>query len=185
MSAAPWRIVRLRTLSDADIHSLADVLIDCVEGGASIGFMSPLSRERAVGFWQKVAAAVARGERVLLVARDDQGICGTVQLVLDQPDNQLHRADLVKMLVHRRARRHGLGAALMHAAEAAAIEAGRTLLVLDTMTGSDAERLYARLGWQRVGDIPDYARFPDGPLGSTTYYYRELAPAAASGPAKP
>lgn len=182
---AACRIDRLLAPTPKDLEALAEVLLDAVEGGASIGFMSPLLRDRAVGFWQKIAAAVAAGDRVLLVARDDQGICGTVQLVLDQPDNQLHRADLVKMLVHRRARRHGLGAALMRAAEAAAVEAGKTLLVLDTMTGSDAERLYARLGWRRAGDIPNYARFPDGTLGSTTYYYRELAQPARADATKP
>ncbi|MBC7563916.1 MAG: GNAT family N-acetyltransferase, partial [Gemmatimonadaceae bacterium] len=114
------------------------------------------------------------GERALLVAEDALGICGTVQLVLAQPDNQPHRADVAKMLVHRRARRHGLGAALMLAVELLAQQCGRTLLVLDTVTGGAAERLYARLGWQRVGVIPDYALFPDGGLVATTVFYRRL-----------
>jgi GNAT superfamily N-acetyltransferase len=100
---------------------------------------------------------------------------GTVQLVLDQPENQPHRADLAKMLVHRRARREGLGAQLMRAAEVLAQDCGKTLLVLDTVTGGDAERLYARLGWQRVGVIPDYALWPRGGLCATTYFYRRLA----------
>jgi GNAT superfamily N-acetyltransferase len=97
-----------------------------------------------------------------------------VQLVLDLPDNQPHRADLAKMLVHRRARRQGLGARLMAAAESAAREAGRTLLVLDAVTGGDGARLYERLGWIRVGDIPNFALYPGGGFCSTTYYYRQL-----------
>src|SRR4029453_1716068 len=112
--------------------------------------------------------------RVLLIAEDAQGLCGTVQLILDQPENQPHRADLSKMLVHRRARRHGLGAALMRAAEATARECGKTLLVLDAVTDGDAARLYERLGWQRVGVIPGYALMPEGGLCDTTVYYRSL-----------
>ena len=165
---------RLDRVDDPQIHALAQVLIDCVQGGASVGFMQPLAAERALAFWRRVADGVARGERALLVAEDDSGIVGTVQLLLDQPDNQPHRADLAKMLVHRRARRQGLGAALMRAAEGLARDGGRTLLVLDTVTGSDADRLYARLGWQRVGDIPGYALWPQGGPCSTTYFYRAL-----------
>jgi GNAT superfamily N-acetyltransferase len=112
---------------------------------------------------------------VLLVARDAQGICGTVQLMLDLPDNQPHRADVAKMLVHRRARRRGVGAALMRSAEAAAKARGRDLLVLDTVTQSDAARLYERLGWVRVGDIPRYALWPRGGDVGTTFYYRDLS----------
>ena len=136
--------------------------------------MHPLTRERAVAFWRRVAQGVAAGERALLVAEDAHGVCGTVQLVLDLPENQPHRADLAKMLVHRRARRQGLGAALMRAAEATARDCGKTLLVLDAVTGGDAARLYERLGWVRVGDIPGYALLPQGGLCSTTVYYRAL-----------
>src|SRR5206468_10981816 len=136
--------------------------------------MHPLSRDRAVAFWRRVAHGVAAGERALIVAEDAQGLCGTVQLVLDQPENQPHRAELSKMLVHRRARRQGLGAALMRAAEAAARECGKTLLVLDT-ANDEAERLYERLGWTRVGMIPDCALLPHGGLCGTTVYYRNLA----------
>jgi len=161
-------------MDDTQIEQLADLLIDCVEGGASVSFMHPLSRERAVAFWRNVAVGVAAGERALLVAEDDSGICGTVQLTLDLPENQPHRADLSKMLVHRRARRQGLGAALMRAAEATARECGRTLLVLDAVTGGDGARLYERLGWHRVGDIPNYALMPQGGFCSTTYFYRDL-----------
>lgn len=171
---------RVTSLDDASIDALASVLLDCVEGGASVSFMHPITRERASAFWRRVAQAVALGERALLVAEDLQGVCGTVQLVLDLPENQPHRADVAKMLVHRRARRQGLGAALMRAVEATARDCGKTLLVLDTVTGGDAERLYGRLGWQRVGDIPDYALFPRGGLCSTTVYYRKLNPDGSS-----
>src|SRR5881275_2675986 len=122
----PWSLRRLHAVEDAHIDGLADVLIDCVEGGASVGFMHPLPRDRALAFWRRVARGVAAGERALLVAEDARGLCGTVQLVLDLPENQPHRADLAKMLVHRRARRRGLGAALMRAAEATALDCGRT-----------------------------------------------------------
>jgi len=174
LSSSAWKLQRLHALNDSQIDQLAEVLIDCVEGGASISFMHPLEFERAVAFWRRVADGVAAGQRALLVAEDAQGVCGTVQLVLDQPENQPHRADLAKMLVHRRARRQGLGAALMRAAEATARDCGKTLLVLDAVTDGDAARLYERLGWQRVGDIPGYALLPEGGLCSTTYYYREL-----------
>lgn len=165
---------RLHAVDEAQVEALAAVLMDCVDGGASVSFMHPLTRDRAVEFWRRVARGVAAGERALLVAEDDQGVCGTVQLVLDLPENQPHRADVCKMLVHRRARRRGLGAALMQAAEAAARECGRTLLVLDAVTGGDAARLYERLGWVRVGDVPNYALMPWGEPCSTTYYYRDL-----------
>jgi GNAT superfamily N-acetyltransferase len=174
MSTPAWSLRRLHAVDDAQVDGLADLLIDCVEGGASVSFMQPLTRDRAVVFWRRVADGVAAGERALLVAEDAWGVCGTVQLVLAQPENQPHRADLAKMLVHRRARRQGLGAALMHAAEAAARECGKTLLVLDAVTGGDAARLYERLGWARVGDIPGYALMPQGGLCSTTVYYRDL-----------
>jgi GNAT superfamily N-acetyltransferase len=170
MSESRFSLRRLYTVGDAQIDGLAEVLIDCVEGGASVSFMSPLSRERAVAFWRRVADGVAAGQRALIIAEDAQEICGTVQLIFAEPENQPHRADLAKMLVHRRARRRGLGAALMRAAR----DCGKTLLVLDTVTGGDAERLYERLGWLRVGVIPGYALFPTGALCSTTYFYRKL-----------
>ena len=158
-------------------EGLADVLLDVVEGGASVGFLHPLSRVQALAFWQNALASAAHGERIVLVAEDVESktIVGTVQVVLAMPENQPHRADVAKMQVHRQARRRGLGTALMQAAEAAAREAGRTLLVLDTVTGSDAERLYERLGWRRCGVIPGYALWPRGGLCSTTVLYRALA----------
>lgn len=174
MNTAPWSLRRLPAVTDEQIAGLVDVLIDCVEGDASVSFMHPLSRERAAGFWRDVAQGVAAGERALLVAEDAQGICGTVQLVLAQPENQPHRADLAKMLVHRRCRRQGLGEALMRTAESMARDCGKTLLVLDTVTGDNGERLYQRLGWQRVGVIPGYALLPRGGLVGTTVFYREL-----------
>jgi GNAT superfamily N-acetyltransferase len=174
MSDTPWTLRRLHTVCAEEIAGLSALLIDCVEGGSSVSFMHPLTRERAEAFWGKVAADVAAGARALLVAEDDAGICGTVQLVLDMPENQPHRAELVKMLVHRRARRRGLGAALMRAAESMALECGRTLLVLDAVTGDAGERLYTRLGWTRVGVIPRYALMPDGAYCATTFFYREL-----------
>jgi GNAT superfamily N-acetyltransferase len=157
------------------VDALADVLIDCVQGGASVSFMWPLPRERALSFWFDVANGVARGERVLLVAEDAQGrIVGTVQLVMSLPDNQPHRGDVAKMLVHRSARRRGVAQQLMSAIDDAAREEGKTMLVLDTVTGGDAERLYERAGWQRVGSVPKYALMPDGAFCATTFFYKHL-----------
>ena len=164
---------RLHAVDEAQLQALADVLVDCVEGGASVSFMLPITRDRALAFWRKVADGVARGERVLLVAEDAQGIVGTVQVILDQPENQPHRADVAKMLVHRRGRRQGLGAALMSAAEREAAREGKTLLVLDT-SDDTAARLYARLGWREAGVIPGYALLPAGGQCQTTYFYRAL-----------
>jgi GNAT superfamily N-acetyltransferase len=168
-------IRQLTHLEPPGIGQLAEVLIDCVEGGASVSFMLPITRERATAFWHNVGVGVASGERILLVAEDSSGICGTVQLVLNQPENQPHRADLAKMLVSHRARRQGVATALIQSAESAALRAGKTLLVLDTVTGGDAERLYERLGWKRAGVIPKYALFPDGGYCATTYFYRDLS----------
>lgn len=166
-------IRRLHSLGDAEVEGLAALTIDVVEGGASIGFMAPLTLERARGFWESIGRGVASGERVLFVAEDPGGICGTVQIVLAQMENQPHRADLSKMMVHRRARRRGVGDALLGAAEDAAHALGRTVLVLDTAS-DDAERLYARHGWERVGAIPDYALWPDGRLCATVVYFKRL-----------
>jgi GNAT superfamily N-acetyltransferase len=167
-------IRRLARLDDGHVDGLADLLVDSVDEGASVGFMAPLARDNAVAFWQGVADGVATGDRALLVAEDDDGIIGTVHLILAQPENQPHRADLTKMLVHPRARRRGVGAQLMEAAEEMARECGKTLLVLDTVTGSDAERLYARLGWVRVGEIPDFALLASGGLWGTIVFYKKL-----------
>ncbi|CAG0949059.1 acetyltransferase [Phycisphaerales bacterium] len=178
MPMNPPIIRRLHEVTEPQIEQLAEVLIDCVEGGASVSFVEPITRDRAKAFWNRVARGVTSGERALLVAEDSRGICGTVQLILDMPENQPHRADLAKMLVHRRTRRQGLGAALMRAAESVARDCGRTLLVLDAVTDGDAARLYERLGWVRVGDIPKYALMPRGGFCSTSYFYRDLDPEA-------
>jgi GNAT superfamily N-acetyltransferase len=171
--------ITIRPLSPTEageqIGALSSVLIDCVEGGASVSFMLPLTRERADAFWHGVAEGVVAGERILLVAQDELGeILGTVQVILKQPENQPHRADIAKMLVHRKARKKGVGAALMRAAEDAAWGAGKTVLVLDTVTGGDAERLYERVGWTRSGVIPNYALWPRGGYCDTTVFYKQI-----------
>ncbi|WP_243373788.1 GNAT family N-acetyltransferase [Microvirga solisilvae] len=172
--------VTIRTLSPKEsveqIGALSRVLIDCVEGGASVSFMLPMTQDKADTFWRGVADGVAAGERILLVAESDGEIVGTVQVVLKQPENQPHRGDISKMLVHRDARKRGVGAALMLAAEEAARKAGKSVLVLDTVTGSDGERLYARLGWERVGVIPNFALWPQGGFCPTTYFHKQIGP---------
>lgn len=172
--------IKLRRVAACDVEAcipgLSDVLIDCVEGGASVSFMFPLSRDKAIRFWHDVAQGVIRGERALLVAEDDNGqIVGTVQLVMAQPENQPHRADISKMLIHRTARRQGIALRLLAEIEQIARQEHKTVLVLDTVTGGDAERVYARAGWQRVGCVPNYAQMPDGQLCGTTFYYKQFS----------
>jgi GNAT superfamily N-acetyltransferase len=167
-------IRRVSHVDAATLQGLAGILVDCVDGGASVGFMEPLPTQTVDAFWQRVATGVANGERALLVAEDSEGPVGTVHLILAQPDNQPHRADLSKMLVHRRARRRGVAAALMRAAETLARDCGKSLLVLDTETGGDAERLYTRLGWTRCGVLPNFALLPRGGYCDTTFFYRAL-----------
>jgi GNAT superfamily N-acetyltransferase len=164
---------RVTRVTEADLRALAAVLIDCVNGGASVSFMLPLGQDKALAYWRQVADEVTRGARVLFVAADEVGVAGTVQLALEMPENQPHRADVAKMLVHRRVRRQGVGAALLRAAERHAVASGRTLLVLDTADAT-AERLYSRLGWQRVGEVPGYALLPGGTPCKTTFFYRDL-----------
>jgi GNAT superfamily N-acetyltransferase len=169
-----FTVRRLETLTTREFGGLCDVLIDCVEGGASVSFMQPMTLSKAAEFWRGVAASMARGERALVIAQDGDGVVlGTAQAVWATAENQPHRADVAKMLVHRRARRLGVGAAVLEAAESAARESGRTLLVLDTASDA-AERLYERAGWRRVGTIPDYALMPDGALCDTVVYYKRL-----------
>jgi ribosomal protein S18 acetylase RimI-like enzyme len=161
---------------DANVAAgLADVLVDCVDGGASVSFMLPLEFERAQTYWKTMLDSAERGERIVIVAEEeDTGlVVGAVQVILTAPENQPHRGEIAKMLVHRRARRRGVAEALMRAVEAAALEAGKTLLVLDT-SSADAARLYDRLGWQRVGVIPGYALWPAGGLVDTTVFYKNL-----------
>jgi GNAT superfamily N-acetyltransferase len=170
---ASYVIRQLRDASELQLEQLAEVLIDCVNAGASVSFMHPLSLDKAIAFWRGVAADAQAGKRILIVAEYDGGIIGTVQLIFPEAENQPHRADVAKMLVHRRGRRRGVGAALMRAAEEAALAAGKTVLVLDTAS-DDAERLYVRCGWTLVGTVPDYALLPHGGFCATRFYYRRL-----------
>ena len=156
------------------VSELARVLADCVAGGASVSFMPPFGQREAEAFFGGVADEVGAGETLFLAARLNGRIEGTVQLGLATPPNQPHRADVKKLLVHRAARNAGLGAALMHKIEDVARTAGRSLLVLDTVKGGAGERLYARLGWQRTGIIPDYALFPDGTLCDTVVFWKKV-----------
>jgi len=161
-------------LGAAALDQLAAVLVDCVEGGASVSFMAPFSHEQALAFFRKVAASVAAGDTVLLAARLEGRIIGTVQLGLDTPPNQPHRADVKKMLVHRAARNRGIGAALMARVEQEALRRDRWLLVLDTVPNENGHRVYRRAGWTETGIIPDYALFPDGRLCDTTVMWKRL-----------
>ena len=158
---------------EAAIVELAEVLADCVNGGASVNFMLPYETADAVLFFHKVVAAMQRGEIVLLAAKLGGRIVGTVQLGLDTPPNQPHRGEVKKLLVHRAARNRGVGAALMQCIEDIAKQHGRTLLVLDTASDS-AERLYERGGWQRLGTIPDYAMWPQGGLCDTIIFWKKI-----------
>ena len=175
MAFGDFRVRRLKGEEAlALVEALASVLIDCVEGGASVSFMAPLGRDKASAFWRRVAEDVENGERALVVAEEASGdVIGTAQAIFSLPENQPHRADIAKMLVKRAARGRGVGAALLEAVEAAALEAGRTLLVLDTASDA-AERLYQRGGWVRVGAVPDYALLPQGGLCATTFFYKRL-----------
>ena len=156
------------------VGDLAEVLLDCVEGGASVSFMASLTREEAETFFKTVVDEVETGERILLAAFLDSKLVGTVQIILATPPNQPHRADVAKMLVSRAARRQGIAAKLMEHVEVASRAAGKTVLVLDTVTGGAAESLYTKMGWNRVGVIPNYALFPDGSLCDTTYFWKQV-----------
>jgi len=158
------------------IADLSAVLIACVHAGASVSFMNPLTQERADAFWRAVQNNVATGMTALLIAECRGALIGTVQLVSAQPENQPHRADLAKMLVLPSARRQGVGRALVIAAETHALAIGKTLIVLDTVTGGDGERLYQSLNWTAVGVVPGYALFPDGHPCDTTIFYKRLMP---------
>jgi GNAT superfamily N-acetyltransferase len=147
-------------IGDTALNELADVLTDCVAGGASVNFMASFSRDEARRFFDKVEAGVVSGDTLLLG--------------LDTPPNQPHRADVKKMLVHRSARGRGIGAALMAAVEEQARQHGRWLLVLDTVPGESGHRLYLRAGWQQSGTVPDYALFPDGRLCDTAIMWKRL-----------
>ncbi|MFK4101563.1 GNAT family N-acetyltransferase [Streptomyces sp. NPDC019531] len=162
------------------IDELAELLVDTVDGGASIGFLASMDRAAAVAWWKERAGAVAAGRWAVWAAHDGRRLVGTVSLVFPFPDkpNSRHRAELVKLMVHREARGQGLGRRLLQLAEEAAAGAGITLLHLDTETGSPAERLYVSARWTRAGVIPDYAADPAGVLRPTTLYYKQLGVAA-------
>lgn len=157
------------------LPDLCEVLADCVEGGASVSFMSPFTADDARPFWEELARAVGRGEVLLLVAEVEGRIVGTVNIGFSQMPNQPHRGDVRKLLVHRSARGLGLSRLLMEAAEKAAADAGKTLLVLDTATGSPAEAIYERFGWSKVGTVPGFALYPDGSTCGTTFFYKALS----------
>jgi GNAT superfamily N-acetyltransferase len=172
MSEIEIAVLDLDAATDA-VPALADVLADCVNGGASVNFMLPYSGADAADFFRKVIPSVAAGETILLAARVDGQIVGTVQLGMDTPPNQPHRGEIKKLLVHRSARGKGVGAALMTRIEGIAKEKGRTLLILDTAS-DDARRLYERGGWRKLGNIPDYALWPAGGFCDTTIYWKKL-----------
>lgn len=175
-TGASYQIVELGVAeAESRLPELAEILLDAVAGGASVSFMSSFSHSEAVTYWSGIVSQLARGETVLLAALVDDRAVGTVQLHLGTPPNQNHRADVAKLLVHRSARRQGMARALMQHLEAVARQHDRTLLTLDTMTGSGAEQLYLSLGYVLVGVIPDYACFPDGELGDTSFFYKQLS----------
>lgn len=170
--------IEIRRLASTELQgqldALAGVLADCVDGGASVSYMWPFSHEQARGAFETVAAEVEQGRRLVLAAFADGHLVGTVQVILALPPNQPHRGEIAKLLVHRSARRRGIARLLMEGAEAEARAEGKTLLVLDTVTGDDAERLYERLGWTRVGVVPGYALYPDGRPCDTTIFWKSL-----------
>jgi len=170
--------IEVRRLAGVELHAqldgLAGVLADCVAGGASVSYMAPFSHEQARDAFEGMAAEVEQGRRLLLGAFAAGRVVGTVQVILAVPPNQPHRGEIAKLLVHRSARKRGIAQLLMAHAESEARAEGKTLLVLDTVTGDPAERLYTRLGWTRVGVIPGYALYPDGRPCDTTVFWKTL-----------
>jgi GNAT superfamily N-acetyltransferase len=170
--------VEIRRLTPAEAHAqldaLAGVLEDCVAGGASVSYLAPFPHEQARSMFEGFVAEAEQGRRLILAAFADGELVGTVQVILALPPNQPHRGEIAKLLVHRSARGRGVGALLMARADEEARAKGKSLLVLDAVTGGDAERLYERLGWSRVGVIPNFALFPDGRFCDTTYFFKAL-----------
>jgi GNAT superfamily N-acetyltransferase len=168
----------IRRLTPAEVHeqldALAGVLLDCVDGGASVSYLAPFSHGDARAAFEGFAAEVEQGRRVLLAAYADSRLVGTVQVILALPPNQPHRGEIAKLLVHRSARGRGVAQRLMERAEEEARSEGKTLLVLDTVTGSTAERLYERMGWNRVGVVPGFALYPDRRLCDATIFWKAL-----------
>ncbi|MFD6278138.1 GNAT family N-acetyltransferase [Streptomyces sp. NPDC060209] len=159
----------------------AALMIEAVEGGASVGFLAPLDRAAAAIWWRERALAVESGSKQVWIARDDERVVGTIGLVKAALPNARHRAEVEKLMVRPSARGRGIGRALLTAVERSAATEGLTLLVLDTETGSDAEHLYRAAGWTPCGSVPDYAADPYGTLRATTFYYRALGLPEASG----
>ena len=175
MSAPELEIRRLGAAEAREhVDALARVLHDCVAGGASVSYMAPFSHDEARAAFAAVADEVEQGRRLLLAAFSGADLVGTVQVILALPPNQPHRGEIAKLLVHSSARRRGIAQQLMERAEAEARAEGKTLLVLDAVTGDDAARLYGRLGWTTVGVIPGYALYPDGRPCDTTYFWKSL-----------
>ena len=170
--------IEIRRLAGSELHAaldgLAAVLHDCVAGGASVSYLAPFSHEQARSVFEDFAAEAEQGRRLILAAFANGEVVGTVQVILALPPNQPHRAEIAKLLVHRSARKRGIAQLLMERAEAEARAEGKTLLVLDTVTGDSAERLYERLGWTRVGVIPGYALYPDRRPCDTTIFWKAL-----------
>lgn len=172
-----YQILELPSVvAETRVNELAEILVDAVCSGASVSFMPPFHQEHALHYWQTRLPAIATGDIVLLGAIWESRLVGTVQLELVTPPNQIHRASVAKLLVHRNARGNGIGRALMQQVEQVARSHNRRLLVLDTMAGSVAEALYRSLGYVQVGVIPDYAYFPDGTIGDTSFFYKSLIP---------
>ncbi|MCK2219412.1 GNAT family N-acetyltransferase [Actinomadura sp. ATCC 31491] len=166
---------------DAAVKGLAVLLADAVDDGASVGFLTPFGVEEAAAWWRAQAPAVAAGRLLVWVARDESGVAGTVSLAPAAKPNSRHRAEIVKLMVHRDARGRGLSRALLAAAERAALAAGVDLLMLDTESGSTAEHVYLTGGWTRYGVVPDYAASPDGTLSACSFFYKRLTPPASQG----
>ena len=170
--------IEIRRLGATEVHAqldgLAGVLHDCVAGGASVSYLTPFSHEQARSAFEGLAAEVEQGRRLILAAFVNGDVVGTVQVILALPPNQPHRAEIAKLLVHRSARKRGIAQLLMERAEAEARAEGKTLLVLDTVTGDPAERLYERMGWTKVGVIPGYALYPDGRPCDTTVFFKAM-----------
>src|SRR5438552_4050928 len=175
MNAATEQVIErlLLPVGDSDLRALAELLVDAVESGAAVSFLAPLTLERAQEWWRRVISSSEAGA-IFLVARDVEGIVGTVQLHPAWAPNQPHRAEVAKLLVHRRSRRTGLGTQLMRTIEDAARRAGFSLLTLDTKRGDAAERLYQRLGWTPAGTIPGYALDPDRTPHDAAIFYKEV-----------
>jgi len=170
--------IEIRRLSPTDVREqldgLAAVLHDCVAGGASVGYMAPFSLDDAIAAFEGFAADVEQGRRLILAAFADGELVGTAQVILALMPNQPHRGEIAKVLVHRSARGRGVASQLMERAEEEARAEGKTLLVLDAVTGGDAARLYDRLGWTTVGVVPNFALYPDGRPCDTTYFWKAL-----------